>query len=105
MREGIGIYTIPLVGIFESGDDKGKVPLYKTFHKLASFVHSQSKQVGPQVVLNEGPKIGTGKKIDIQHHHKIRSRIQPSQVSPSVELPRSFRHLERGENEMDVDKG
>jgi len=104
-REGVRIRTIFLFDIFESRDDESKVPLCKTFHKLASFVYSKPKQVVPQVVFNEGPKIGTRNKIDIQHHHIVRSSVQPSQVSPSVELPRPFRRLKWGENEMDVDVG
>lgn len=106
-REGFRIHAILLPGILESRDDKGKVPLYKPFHELASVrvIHSQSKEVILQVALDERPKIGTRNKIDIQHHHKVRACVQASQISPSVELPRSFRRLERGENKMDVDVG
>ena len=106
-REGLGIHTILLLGILESRDDKGKAPLHKPFHKHASLhvIRSQSKQMNLQVVFYERPEIGTGNKINIQHHHKTCSGVQPSQVSPSVELPRPFRYLEWGENEMDVDIG
>ena len=104
--EGFGIRAIFLPGILESGNDKSEVPLHEPFHKRASFhVSSQPMQVSLQVVFNERSKIGAGNEIDIQHHHKLGSSIQPSQVSPSVELSRSFRHLEWGENEMDVDVG
>jgi hypothetical protein len=91
----------------KAGTTKGKVPPYKPFHKPANFrvVHPQSKEVILQVVFDERPEIGARNEIDVQHHHEVRSRVQPSQVSPSVELPRPFRHSERGENEMDVDVG
>ena len=106
-REGVRIRTILLPGILESGNHKGEVPLYKPFHEPASawVVRSQPKQVILQAVFDERPKVGTGKKIDVQHHNKVRSGVQPGQVSPCVELPRSFRHLEWRENEMDVDIG
>ena len=74
-REGLGIRTIFLIGILESRDDKGKVPPHKSFHKCASFHVVQSEQVSLEVVSDERPKIGTGKEIDIQHHHKARSRV------------------------------
>ena len=106
-REGLGICTTLLVGILESRDDKGKIPSHKPFHKYTSVhvFHSQPKPVSLELAFNERPEISTGNEIDIQHHHKFRSRVQPSQISPSVELPRPFRHLEWRENQMDVDVG
>ena len=107
MRECFRIQTVLLSGILESRYYEGEVPPYKLFHEFAGacIIRFRCTQMILQVVFYEGSKIGTGDEVHIQHRHEVGSRVQSSQVSPSVELPRSFRHLEWGENEVDVDVG
>lgn len=107
MWEGFRIQTILLSGILESWYHKGEVPSYKAFHEFsgACIIRFRSTQVILQVVFYEGSKVGTGNEVHVQHHYKVGSRIQPSQISPSIELPRPLRQLEWGENEVDVDIG